>query len=143
MRADVEDALQALAAKFIADVEATTLLRPTCSIGRPRHRLSPHTDDDRVEAILWIGRSGTGACLHYVQFDEDRLEDALVDLADEWSAEVMLGLVETAGVEEARTWPRCPSHDHAMDPVAENGQAWWVCRTDRTVRVLIGELAAP
>jgi len=150
MGVDAQNTLMTLAGRFIADVEATTPLRPTCSVGpdgeipasvaRFSHKWFKTDDGETVKAMLVIGSSFQGETLWQVQFDEHRFDDVLVALADEWSEAVMEALIDTVGVEAARTWPKCPVHDHAMDPKAEGGRAWWICRDDQSVRVPIGEL---
>lgn len=140
MRADRVEALTTIAKKFIADVEATTALRPTLTIEWTRSY--GHFKEEGAKAMLRIDKvGGIGAFLSPAQLDIDHLAEALVHLADEWSELVMEGLVHAVGVEEARTWPKCPEHHHAMDPLAAAGRAWWVCRDDPSLRVPIGELA--
>jgi hypothetical protein len=154
MAEDEEDILLNLAEKFIADVEATTALRPTCSVGQSHgeipewarwssNRSSPSGAPQLVEAMLWINRTGTGAAVEPWLLREKRYADVLAHMADEWSEAVGEVLVGVAGVEVARTWPRCPRHDHAMDPIVEEDRAWWACRDDQSVRVPIGELTTP
>lgn len=140
MAAGAEEILLTLADKFIADVEATTPLRPTCSRGRSRGETA---EWERLVFMLHINRSGAGAGVERWLLREQRFADILVHMADEWSETVGEELIRVAGVEAARTWPRCPRHDHSMDPVVEAGRALWACRDDRSLRVPIGQLANP
>ena len=168
-----EDILITLAEKIIADVEATTPLRPTyhqanaattpreVSHARMTMPLNPTYSvvGGRRDVREWMNepplslaegfevgiltqRGGVRVFIDSVLLDEHRFADVLVHIADEWSDVVGKALIPVMGVEAARTWPRCPRHDHAMDPIVEADRALWACRDDRTVRVPIGQLAS-
>jgi hypothetical protein len=168
-----EDILITLAEKLIADVEATTPLRPMyhqasastiprqvshAEVPKPLHPTYSIVGGCRREVREWMDepaltlaeglevgiltqRGGVRVFIDSVLLDERRFADVLVLIADEWSEVVGKALIPVMGVEAARTWPRCPRHDHAMDPVVEEDRALWACRDDRRVRVPIGQLA--
>jgi hypothetical protein len=39
-------------------------------------------------------------------------------------------------------WPACPHHRHPLDAEADDGTAWWVCRTNPDSKWAIGSLGA-
>ncbi len=82
--------------------------------------------------------AGNGPMAFY--FPGEDLEEFTVDLADcvsEWVCET---LADSGRVREARTWPRCPAHEHSLDPTLVGGAAVWKCRDDPAVKLRIGEL---
>jgi hypothetical protein len=83
--------------------------------------------------------AGNGPMAFY--FPGEDLEEFTVDFADclsEWVCETLADRV--GRVREARTWPRCPVHEHSLDPALVGGAAVWECREDPAVRLRIGEL---
>src|SRR5580692_2340279 len=46
--------------------------------------------------------------------DVEEFVAAVADSLGQWVTETLANI---GRVEEARTWPRCPEHDHALDPV--------------------------
>jgi hypothetical protein len=91
-------------------------------------------------ALCWIGTAERGAYGPSVRWDSDE-EDAALYLADEWSEEVCETLARS-NADLARRWPPCSRHGfaHALDPELRRDEAVWVCREDRTVISLVGEL---
>lgn len=97
------------------------------------------SEDDQRDIVCMIWTSGGYGVT--VEPDADEA-DAAVYLADEWSDQVCETLADR-NIELARSWPPCPKagHDHALDPELRGGQATWVCRHDRTVVAVVGELS--
>jgi len=133
----------------VSHAEMTKPLHPTYSVvGGCRREVREWMDEPALtvaegfEVGILTQRGGVRVFIDSVLLDERRFADVLVLIADEWSEVVGKALIPVMGVEAARTWPRCPRHDHAMDPVVEANQALWACRDDRTVRVPIGQLGA-
>lgn len=81
----------------------------------------------------------TGGVIPHIMPGES-VEEAAVEIADCHSGELAEHLAGQHRLDEARVWPRCPRHDHAMDPDLVDGLAFWVCRSDGTIRVRIGDL---
>lgn len=73
-------------------------------------------------------------------YPEDDLETVTVEAADCQSDAVTETLVELGDLDFARTWPRCPAHDHSLDPALLNGRAVWRCRDDARIAAPIGQL---
>ena len=121
--------------RFTRDVETTLGIAVDVEIGRYE------PPDGYMLTMWWPGDGGTG---HLVT--DDGLKDGLgetefIGLADDWSEQVFEGLVGSVGAERAGLWPMCPQHDHALDPELVDGQAHWVCRQNKTIRIPIGSLA--
>jgi hypothetical protein len=81
----------------------------------------------------------TGGEIPTISPGED-VEAATVEIAECHSGEVSEHLAEQHRLDEARVWPRCPEHEHSMDPRLVDGVAAWICRDDSTTRVRIGDL---
>jgi hypothetical protein len=75
-------ALQSLAQRFIRDVEVSTKLNPTVEITERK---------DSYLAVLRLGKAGTGVLVSQRLLDEDRGEEILAKLADDWSEPIMNG----------------------------------------------------
>jgi hypothetical protein len=75
--------------------------------------------------------------------DEDRAEEVLVRLSDDWSEPVMEAVPSTAGAGAARLWSECPRHPHALNPKLIDGEACWCCDLDRTIAFPVGSLPFP
>jgi hypothetical protein len=116
-----------------ADIRATTEIAWECVFVNAPHLVEPGVE-------CWIGTADGRAYGPVVRWDSDE-EDAAVFLADEWSEQVCEVLAH-GNPEFARRWPPCPRHGHAhaLDPELRSDQAVWVCRDDRTVVAIIGEL---
>jgi hypothetical protein len=97
---------------------------------------------DMYDVMLVLARSGTGFRVLQSLLDEDRGEEVLVEMADDLSEPVMEQVLQVAGVEAARTWPKCPRHDHALNPKLRGGRASWCCDFDKTTAVSVGELSS-
>ena len=68
------------------------------------------------------------------------VEQFVADVADKIGEWVTETLANMGRLEEARTWPRCPEHEHALDPVVLEGIAVWKCRDDPAIATRIGDL---
>jgi len=117
-----------------ADVRATTDIAWEWMFVNARDPAEPGIE-------CWIGAADGGAYGPVVRWDSDE-EDAVLYLADEWSEQVCETLARS-DVDLARRWPPCPKpgHGHALDPELRGDRAVWVCRDDRVVIAMIGELA--
>ena len=71
--------------------------------------------------------------------DVEEFVAAVADSLGQWVTETLANM---GRIEEARTWPRCSEHDHALDPVVLGGTAVWTCRDDQAIAVRIGDLKA-
>jgi hypothetical protein len=95
---------------------------------------------DVYDVSLVMAGSATGFRVLKRLLDEDRGEEVLVAMADDLSEPVMEQVLELAGVEAARLWPKCPRHDHALNPKLHGGRASWCCDFDKAIAVPVGEL---
>ncbi len=90
------------------------------------------------DVIVWFHHEGGGRGISVdPSYGE---EDLAVLLADELSEEVGETLAEQGDLEGARTWPRCPRHDHSLDPVLVDDRAVWQCRSDPATAFPVGAL---
>jgi hypothetical protein len=83
-------------------------------------------------------RCGPGLVVSF--WEGNDLETFVARVADEQSEWVSEELADRGKLEEARTWPHCPLHDHSLTPVVVDGEAVWQCRDDGSIRIRIGEL---
>ena len=118
--------------RVLTDVAATTGLEPTSSLCQ---------DDDPGFVVVWIRVSGSGA--RGISVDASYgAEELATQIADDASEEVAEALVELHRVDEARTWPKCPHHEHSLNPEFHpNLGAVWQCPSRPAVRIAIGSLA--
>jgi hypothetical protein len=70
----------------------------------------------------------------------DDIEGFVAVAADSLSEWVCETLVNLGRLDEARTWPRCPAHEHSLDPVESDGVAVWRCRDDPSILARVGDL---
>ena len=125
----MDDALARALRPVLRDLRSTGLAAPT--IG------DVHWTDDAglPSAYLW-GRHGNG---RGVLTDRDEPEHEQVrmvaDRVQEWVIEELWGRAPT-------NWPPCPQHPdtHPLTPAATRGLAEWVCPTDGTAVVPVGDL---
>jgi hypothetical protein len=122
-----------LASRFSRDVEETTPLRPLIT--------ATVTSDGGVLLLMELqGGSATGVLLDGYLLR--RLpEDSVVRIADELSEEVSEILSEM-DTQLALVWPKCPLHDHSMDPALIAGLACWTCRDGSGPNIRIGDLSS-
>jgi hypothetical protein len=83
---------------------------------------------------------GNGPMASYVPGGD--LEEFVAAVADSLGQWVTETLANMGRIEDARTWPRCPEHDHALDPVVLGGIAEWTCRDNRAIAIRTGDLTA-
>jgi len=126
------DLLHSLTQRLLDDIRGSTGLDASVAVVEQQ---------DIYDVILVMAGSGTGFRVLQSLLDEDRGEQVLVAMADDLSEPVMEQVLDMAGVEVARLWPKCPRHDHALDPKLNGGRASWCCDFDKTVAVPVGELA--
>ena len=128
--------LHSLAAKFLHDVEVSAHFAGEVDIVES-------TEQKGVfESTLWLQGTGRGFFVQERRLNAEYAEGVLAELADYWSEPVMEAVLEAAGVESARLWPKCPIHMHALNPEVRAGRARWCCPVDKTITFLIGDLPA-
>ena len=117
--------------RVLADIDTTTPYRPTMRIDEG--------DEWPLTVVCWgFIDSATGRAI--VVDPAEGEEHAAALLADEMSEEVPRHSLETTGSPKPPTWPHCPRHEHALDPVVVAGRAVWRCRDDAEVEIPIGSL---
>jgi hypothetical protein len=130
--ASLPDAIRAAVSRVRADIQSTTEVDWDWTFENEPDPVAP--------AVLCRIGSARGAFGVMVRWDADE-EEAAAYLADGWSDEVC-EILAYDDAERARRWPPCPlaGHDHALDPEMQEERAVWVCRQDRTLVALVGEL---
>ena len=119
--------------RVLADIESTTPYRPTMRL--------EFGDDWPWTVVCWCFIDPlTGRAI--VVRSSDGAERVVVLLADEMSEEVSVALARDHRLSEAATWPRCPRHEHSLDPTVISERAVWRCRDDPAVEIPIGTLGS-
>jgi hypothetical protein len=124
--------LHSLTQRLLGDIRGSTGLDARVAIDEQQ---------DIYDVTLVMAEARTGFRVLQRLLDEDRAEEVLAEMADDLSEPVMEQVLDMAGVQAARLWPKCPLHDHALNPKLHGGRASWCCDFDKTVAVPVGELA--
>lgn len=84
---------------------------------------------DRLTAIVWIQEESDDATRNGYEVGALEGAELLVDVAAYLQEQVF---PDTSGAwGQAR--PACPGHAHPAIPVLQNGSAWWMCPSRRTL----------
>lgn len=125
--------LDCLVGLVVADIVLSTPLQPYTAIESGLHF---------YDLRLQIGHRGQVSRIPELLLDEERAVEILVQIAEDWTDLVTEALVAEVSIEFAETWPKCPLHSHAMDPMVLDTGAHWACRQDGRPVVPIGCLYA-
>jgi len=113
------------------DVQAAVTAVLT-DLGHPNVFVGVRFDEDGLVELALPNGS-----LHGTQIEPDTASDRLVRVANAFQNDANFWLPDAWG----EPLPRCPGHQHPLDPRVIAAEAWWICPATDECVARIGELS--